>query len=408
MPKTAAVLGGGIQGCCAALALARKGFQVKMFEKCPELYSRASANQEGKLHLGIVYARDRTLKTARRMIHDAMRFAPVIEDLLGATLDWEPHLSRRFYCGIHKESSLSVDEHLTHFSHLQDIYDEIIDDSELHYMGRRFSRLWKDEPGGGLQSDALAYSVYTEEAAVDPAWLRTVIVGVVEKHPDISVVLNHAVLDVAKNHQSLIVSGQNGKASWMNLFDIVVNCLWEGRERIDQTVGLDGGSVEWTTRIKYGFYAHYPSTRPDISSLIVTHGPYGDLVHFPGSESVYLSWYPSCMTWFGHADDLPAEWDNACNADHPEGKVNDIFNETKRHLSAFVPEVADVSLMRACAGTIVGHGNKDIDDAASELHHRQGIGVSSYGDYYSIFTGKFTSAPANARELIQEISGAVV
>jgi hypothetical protein len=44
----------------------------------------------------------------------------------------------------------------------------------------------------------------------------------------------------------------------------------------------------------------------------------------------------------------------------------------------------------------MGHGKTDISDLHSGLHKRHGIGVEKEGDYYSIFTGKYTSGPANA------------
>lgn len=62
-----AVLGAGIQGCCLALELARRGISVHLLDCHPEPLLGASTNNEGKLHLGFVYAKD-----PDRATHDLM------------------------------------------------------------------------------------------------------------------------------------------------------------------------------------------------------------------------------------------------------------------------------------------------------------------------------------------------
>jgi 2-polyprenyl-6-methoxyphenol hydroxylase-like FAD-dependent oxidoreductase len=52
------ILGGGLQGCCAALALADRRVRVTLFDKNPTLLSRAGIANEGKIHLGYMYAGD--------------------------------------------------------------------------------------------------------------------------------------------------------------------------------------------------------------------------------------------------------------------------------------------------------------------------------------------------------------
>jgi glycine/D-amino acid oxidase-like deaminating enzyme len=68
-----AVLGGGFQGCCAALALTSRGVKVTMFDCNPALMTRAAIASEGKVHLGYVYGGDSTLATARTMIREHYR-----------------------------------------------------------------------------------------------------------------------------------------------------------------------------------------------------------------------------------------------------------------------------------------------------------------------------------------------
>ena len=77
------VLGGGLQGCCAALALADRGVNVVLFDRNDVLLSRTAVANEGKVHLGYMYAADQTLSTARMMMQGALAFAPFFERHIG-------------------------------------------------------------------------------------------------------------------------------------------------------------------------------------------------------------------------------------------------------------------------------------------------------------------------------------
>src|SRR5947207_1776436 len=76
------VLGGGLQGCCVALALAERGAEVILFDKNDMLLSRTAVANEGKIHLGYMYAGDPTLSTAKVMMAGALSFAPFLESYL--------------------------------------------------------------------------------------------------------------------------------------------------------------------------------------------------------------------------------------------------------------------------------------------------------------------------------------
>src|ERR1700716_3535699 len=78
------ILGGGLQGCCVALSLAERGVDVTLFDRNERLLSRAAVANEGKIHLGYMYANDLSHSTARLMMRGALSFAPFFARHLGS------------------------------------------------------------------------------------------------------------------------------------------------------------------------------------------------------------------------------------------------------------------------------------------------------------------------------------
>jgi 2-polyprenyl-6-methoxyphenol hydroxylase-like FAD-dependent oxidoreductase len=60
-------MGAGLTGTCVALELADAGCGVDLYDREALSLSRASYNNEGKIHLGFVYGQDATGRTAETM-----------------------------------------------------------------------------------------------------------------------------------------------------------------------------------------------------------------------------------------------------------------------------------------------------------------------------------------------------
>src|SRR5207302_9227690 len=82
-----AILGGGMLGTCTALELARRRRRSTLFEGQSSLLQRASRWNEGKIHLGFLYAGDPTLRTAQRLIPGGLAFAGLVGRLIQGSLD---------------------------------------------------------------------------------------------------------------------------------------------------------------------------------------------------------------------------------------------------------------------------------------------------------------------------------
>ena len=113
-------MGAGIQGICCALALSNLGFNVTILDKSAEPLLRASLRNEGKIHLGFIYANDKSFRTASLMLNSALNFSPYVEDFLQTKIDWKPLRSRKFNYLILRDTMLSEKEITNHYCYLQE------------------------------------------------------------------------------------------------------------------------------------------------------------------------------------------------------------------------------------------------------------------------------------------------
>jgi len=102
------VLGGDLQGCCIALALADRGIRVTLFDKNNTLLSRAAVANEGNIHLGSMYAGDPTFSTAKTVMTGALSFASFLERHVSLPSE-SFSLSAPATYVIHRDSQLSAD-----------------------------------------------------------------------------------------------------------------------------------------------------------------------------------------------------------------------------------------------------------------------------------------------------------
>jgi glycine/D-amino acid oxidase-like deaminating enzyme len=81
-----AILGAGIMGSSAALLLARAGCRVTLIDQTASAMTGASRWNEGKIHLGFLYAGDPSCRTAAELLIGGLAFRPLTEDLIGRSL----------------------------------------------------------------------------------------------------------------------------------------------------------------------------------------------------------------------------------------------------------------------------------------------------------------------------------
>lgn len=406
MRKTATVLGGGIQGACVALMLERRGCDVVLVDKVPELIRRASLTFEGKIHLGFVYGMDRTLRTGLRMVNDALHFGPVLEELLATRLPWARLRSRRNVYGLVRDSMLSTDEVEQYFGALDAEFRERLAGSDLHYLGERPDRACRRiAVPSWLAAERIEAAFHTEEVSVDQLELRRLVVAAVGARPRIARVLGHAVETVEPVAAGFVASLRAGDGTRRRIeSEIVVNCLWEGRVRVDRQVGIPA-DADCSLRLKYGLYLALNDSLRALDSLTLIHGPYGNLVVSPAAGSAFCSWYPASLKGLIPYGPLPPAWEQACAGRVSPALARELGEANHAGLREFVPDLAPFEVLQVTAGVIVAEGLRDISERDSGFHSRAQPPVVSRDGYYSVNTGKYTSAPRNTRLLEQAIFG---
>ena len=364
-----AILGGGLQGCCAALAVAMRGIRVTLYERNSTLLAGAATANEGKIHLGYTYASDRSLITAGTLLRGALSFAPLMQRYLDVKVPLAA--SEPFVYAVHRDSQVNVDDIAAHLGATHTLVNAAAPGRDCYFgidLGVSPQRL----PHAALESrfdpTYVTAAFDTGEIAIDTVAMAMSIRRRIAEDPED----DGPRLRV---HSTGVDSGDSDRES----FSSVVNALWDGRLAIDATRGVHPGR-KWIHRFKHGIRFRLAETAT-LPSVTIVLGPFGDLVAY-GGGLYYLSWYPACMT--AHSDAQP---DEPCRAR--------IVTESFAALGAIIPQLQSVRPhdITVRGGVIVAWGATDIDDRASELHRRHDIGVHSYGSYHSIDPGKLTMAP---------------
>src|SRR5262245_10135247 len=388
-----AVLGGGLQGCCIALALADRGVEVALFDRNHDLLSRTAVANEGKVHLGYMYANDPTYSTARMMMRGALAFAPFFERHLAVQKE-SMTVSRPAVYVVHRDSQRSSEEVSEYLSITHALIREASEGRAKDYFGRDLSsglREWsKADREEQFDPTAAVAAFDTPEVAIDPVPLAQALRTRIKADPRIEVRLRHHVQSVGDGDGlELAATGPDGEIR--ERYDHIFNALWEGRFLLNDKRGLRPGRP-WLHRLKYGVSFRLPKTKSFAPSATFVSGPFGEVVSYSGGLT-YLTWYPICLRAIS-TDLAPPEWPT-----YPSEPLrSQILEGTLKVLSQLVLslrpiEVGSMKDIVVKGGAIVAWGKSDIYDPQSELHRRFEIGVSTAGRFHSVDPGKLTMAP---------------
>ncbi len=400
--RRVAVLGAGIMGCSVALNLARRGAQVTLFDAGSAPLVAASRWNEGKIHLGYLYSADPSLQTARHILPGGLLFRPLVEELIGTSI--APAISAGddiYLC--HRHSVVPpADMH----DYLQRVSDEVRAHPDArHYLNdaraARAQPLSASELSALTDAREIVAGFRVPERSVQTQWIADRFVDAVAAQPGISCCLNQRVLAVRPDggdpHGRWTVDTTAGRLS---SFDVVVNALWEGRMAIDETAGIAPAGV-WSNRYRQSVFV---TTREplDLPCLVVATGPFGDIKNYDGRH-FYLPWSPAALL----ADDSAIRPPDPLSLPHPDPQA--LHDTVLDRLQALLPSVARIRAAEESftvgGGWVFAAGRGQLSDARSTLHRRATYGIERRGNYLSIDTGKYATAPFTARAAAELVMG---
>ncbi|MEX2567699.1 MAG: FAD-dependent oxidoreductase [Cyclobacteriaceae bacterium] len=245
MKKTSrrvAILGAGGAGVCAALELAQRGYDIDLYESSSLPISKASYVNEGKIHLGFIYAMDRKLKTSREMIVGALHFVSNLKRWID--LDPEEVISTPFNYCVHNDSLVDASELLGHYKNCMSLFDEAKDHCQLKYLDLFESIQAKRMSDADLEKIAnpeyIKAGFSTNEYAVEPRTIAEKLRDALNNEPSINLLLNTPVQMVFRKGSQVVVHFRNGNTTHMSKesYTDVINVSWNGRLKIDKSMGI--------------------------------------------------------------------------------------------------------------------------------------------------------------------------
>jgi glycine/D-amino acid oxidase-like deaminating enzyme len=422
------ILGGGIMGCCLALALSQRGYAVDLFDMADRPMTGASLHNEGKLHLGYVYAKDPFDKTYLSMIRGSLLFGRSIRELTGMD-PASMAISSPFQYIVPRDSQMTLDAVATHFEHVDEAIRTHMADSKALYFGRKIAASRMNDPVGAedvFPKRSIMGSFTTDEISVSPDILAEWLIAAINREKKIRFrgrthIRSVTRLSSGMSEVEVFADGKNTR----HRFDCVVNCLWGDKIRIDRTAGILS-DVPVLVRYKAAIRIRTKDPRfCDLPSVTAILGSYGDLVNF-GRGDFYLSWYPLCKL----AEAVNGDMQDMARMLESSGII-DITNLTpypdrypgKQISGSLQEEFVDRSLLSMSdlvpglkglignktsftigGGIILAKGNTDISDPQSQLHQRSLTGPVAYGSYITVDTGKYCLAPMHALDAAKMIS----
>lgn len=399
-PRRVAVLGAGIMGGAVAIHLARRGFDVTVFDREAAPMAAASRWNEGKIHLGYIYGADPTLATAQHLLTGGLQFGERLRELIDEEPTGHTTTEDDVYL-VHRGSVVGPDLLRAKFEAISALIREH-PDAGRYLVDVSDARTTEIEPSElrELAGADIVAGFRVPERSVETRWIADRLAAALAATTGVTLRMGETVVSAEPRDTATSPWRVRTADGGHEDFAIVVNALWNGRLAIDVSAGL-APTPPWTHRYRNCVFVR-TRTEQGLPSALVAVGPFGDVKNYNGRD-FYLSWYPVGLVAEGAELELEAPAT-------PTGEAADAF--VARVRGALEPIMPGVGAVLDDAESVVVHGGfvfargaGALDDPRSGLHRRDRYGVERHGSYFSVDTGKYSTAPWLARELANEIAG---
>jgi hypothetical protein len=397
--RRVAVVGAGIMGSSTAIFLARRGVQVVLYDAAPAPFSGASRWNEGKIHLGFLYAGDPSFRTARRVLPGGLAFRPLLEELLSRELS--NFTGTEDICLVHRDSVVSSDGARAYFNGLAALIRSA--PGARQYLAdlsdARVSELSQAQLERIADPQFVVAGFGVPERSVSTQWVGDRFVEALAAEPRIELRTSTRVLGVMASEGAASDSFRiTTETETHSDFDAVVNASWEGRLRIDATMSMPQPHP-WSHRYRLALFIETVEPTEAPSAVLCT-GPFGDVKNYNGREH-YVSWYPTGMIASGEAIDPP----RLPQLSQVERDL--IAGDMFQQLGRIIPGVREIQArareVRVEGGWVFASGQGVLSDPRSTLHQRDRIGIQRMGNYFSVDTGKYSVGPWLAQRVVDAL-----
>ena len=236
------VLGAGLQGTGVALELARRGIRVTLMDAEPRAMNRASLRSEAKIHLGFIYANDRSLRSASLQIDGALRFRAILARWIGLGTEWLA-LSTPFHYLVANDSIVPADRLAEHYAAVEErCRRQLEQDAKLDYLGARPERwvrsLTDREIAAYFDPDRFVAGFSTAECALDADKLLARLRRAIASSPYVTFLPSHVARSLAEDADGFRIEGDGALGTWCVRARQLVNATWERRLALDQQLGI--------------------------------------------------------------------------------------------------------------------------------------------------------------------------
>lgn len=387
-------------GSCTALELARRGEAVTLVDGAPQLMQGASRWNEGKIHLGYLYAADPAMRTAERLIPGGLAFRSLVERHIGQSLDAFTTDDDVFL--VHRDSVVGVEEFTSYAGGVAELVRQAAARDATSYLcdvsRSKVERLAPTELARLSPSPKVIAGFRVNERSVSTRPVADLLLAAVAAESRIETRVGTYVDAVRRRDGARFELVT--RADDLGPFDIVINALWEGRPAVDASLGVLP-PAPWSHRFRAAIFAK--PTRAMLQSGVLCTGPFGDIKQY-ADGSVYLSWYRAGLLAEGRDIEPPR-----AHAELTRERTDSVRRETLIGLVEYFPAVsqlcADDSELEVRGGWVYAIGDGSLGDRASTLHQRDKFRITADGGYISVDTAKYSIAPWLAAQVAAMVSG---
>jgi len=347
--KRVAVIGAGIFGCAAALALIKTGYKVVLLERLSDILMGTSKNNTNRVHQGFHYPRD--IKTATECRDNYSRFETEFREAL---IDDYPNI----YC-IAENNSLTSKEEFIKFCDALGLSYSMIDLN-------RFD----------VKINGCNLGISCQETIIDSDLLRNMLISKIKNIRNLTLSCNTEVASIKKKGHQYELSFLS-EAQSKESFDAVVNCSYANINTLTEQLGYEVRDSQYE-------YTVVPIIDLDFSPRAITimDGPFMTIFPYGKTKQFLLYHVDHSVIKTEINKKLNRDWLDPHKSPLSKIDQNKHFEKFLKSCTDFVPGLAYAKLCGYLESPRMVLPKHEQDDARPSL-------LNDYGEgYLTVFSGK--------------------